>query len=392
MMWAVLHIQLKRNLRKSLLQGQPWIYRQAIIEPENRVTNSQLCKLKDSKGDFVGWGYYSPGHPIAVRMLSFQKKPPSTVFFQARWQQALTLRTPLLDGLDTNAFRLFNGEGDLLPGLICDIYDTVAVLQFDGPSAKEFWLTEDLINWLSERPFIETIFYKPRHDSSDPPQYWPEAKDLTSWIVRENKGLYEVDLLKGQKTGFFLDQRDNRHHVKQISKDKTVLNLFSFSGGFSIAAGLGGAKSVVSVDRDQGAIHLCQKNWDLNELPSSSHAGYSEDVFDFLNRHEDKYDIVICDPPSFAKAEKHKESAMTKYIETFSMALKRTQPGGRLLLSSCSSHIHFSDFQSIVDSTLSNCRTTAQILRVSGQGVDHPFPHSFHEFRYLKFYDLQLSL
>jgi 23S rRNA (cytosine1962-C5)-methyltransferase len=365
---------LKRNLRKSLLQGNPWIYKNNLSLPKEAIP------------EFVAWGIFSKEGPLTFRLLSLDKNPPQEKYFEETLSKALDLRSKIISS-NTTAYRLINGEGDFMPGLICDVYGDVAVLQFDGPSMYEFWDQDFLSSWILKNLKLKTIYFKPRHDSQLKPKTWGEP--LTSNIVqcKENGLEFLVDIVEGQKTGFFLDQRDNRKYLSHIAKDQTVLNLFSYSGGFSVHAGSNFAKSVTSVDIAQGALDLSQKIWSLNKF-STEHKTICADVFEYLNSDSQKFDIVICDPPSLAKSESQKELAMNKYIEVFSLAAKKVKSGGHLVLSSCSSHIHFDDFEIIVNEALSKARKRGQTLRLSGQGADHPYPQACAHLRYLKFIDL----
>jgi 23S rRNA (cytosine1962-C5)-methyltransferase len=200
-----------------------------------------------------------------------------------------------------------------------------------------------------------------------------------------------VNLEKGQKTGFFLDQRDNRDYIRQSSAGKTVLNLFSYTGGFSVYAGLGQAKKVASLDVSKGAIESSEEHWKMNGLDPSQHQGLCVDVFEYLNGEPEMWDHIIVDPPSMSHSEDQNAVAKAKYIELFAAAAKRVRKGGELSLSSCSSHITHEDFFEITNECLSMARRTGQILRVGAQGADHPFPHACHEFRYLKFVHLILD-
>lgn len=397
---AIPNLILKRNLRKNLMQGQPWIYKDNLQIPKD-ATKTSLCKIKDPKNEMIGWGIYSPQSPLAVRVLSLDKAPPTPKLYESRLKKAFYLRQNIFRSGNinpqprhkeepagsTNAYRLINGEGDFLPGIICDIYNTVAVLQFDGQNMYEFWDQEWFAKWLLENTKCQTVYFKPRHDSKLKPQTW--GQDLESPFVEilENGCRFLVDIVEGQKTGFFLDQRDNRKYVGDIAKNQSVINLFSYSGGFSVYAGTNHAKKVVSVDIAQGALDLAQKIWTLNKI-DTPHETICADVFEFLNQSTEKFDIVICDPPSLAKSENQKDIAMNKYIEAFSLAARKVHSGGHLILSSCSSHISFNDFEIIVNETLSKARKRGQTLRISGQGADHPFPQACPHLRYLKFIDL----
>lgn len=385
---AIPNLALKRNLRKTLLQGNPWIYRDNLKVPSD-CDKTSLCRIKDLKNELVGWGIYSPNTPLAVRVLSLQTKPPNSAFYEKLLFAAKNLRSQIING-KTNAYRLLNGEGDLLPGLICDIYSDTAVLQFDGQSMFEFWDQDWLAQWLLDNTECKTVYFKPRHDSKQKPATW--GKPLSSNIIEifENGHTFLVDIVDGQKTGFFLDQRDNRNYVKSLSSNKNVMNLFSYSGGFSVYAGAGLAQRVTSVDISRGALDLAEKMWGLNSIVATQET-VCTDVFEYLEVSKEKFDIVICDPPSLAKSENQKELATNKYIETFSLAAKKVVGGGHLILSSCSSHISFNDFEMIASEAVSKARRRGQTLRISGQGADHPFPQACHHLRYLKFIDLVLN-
>jgi 23S rRNA (cytosine1962-C5)-methyltransferase len=291
----------------------------------------------------------------------------------------------------TNGYRLFNGEGDLLPGLVCDVYDSVAVLQFDGRGPGEFWDRKLIAPWILAHTGCRTVVEKVRGEKKLPLVHQGGDEFSGETVALENGAKFKVNIATGQKTGFFLDQRDNRQYVCTVSQGKSVLNLFSYSGGFSIYAGLGGARQVESLDIAAGAIALTNDNWELNGLPPSGHTGLEVDIFEFLKKESKTWDHVIVDPPSMSHSEAQKSAAMAKYIEIFAAAAKRVGRSGQLSLSSCSSHISFKDFFEIITDALSSARRTGQILRVSGQGADHPFPHACHELRYLKFVSLALD-
>ncbi len=386
---AKLKIKLTRNLRRSIMRGHPWVYREAITPPPGRVERAQLCQVTEAKGD-LGWAIYDPHGPLSLRILSTEKTPPTPAFFEKRFARALELRKSVRSN-ETNSFRLFNGEGDLLPGLVCDVYDRIAVVQFDGQGPGEFWDREHVAKWLLANLGCETVIEKNRRNSERATELISGKASATEVVIKENGVLFKVNLEKGQKTGFFLDQRDNRQYVRQSSGGKSVLNLFSYSGGFSVYAGLGGAKKVASLDVSQGAIALAEENWALNGLEPAKHEGLCVDVFEYLNGEAEKWDHIIVDPPSMSHSENQRETAKAKYVEVFAAAAKRVNGRGELSVSSCSSHITFDDFFEIIDESLSLARRTGQILRVSGQGPDHPFPHAGHELRYLKFVHIALD-
>ena len=386
---AIPSIQLHRNLRRTVLRGHPWIFRESIRSPL-KTSIAQLCQVLDSKNENLAWAIYDPHSPLCLRVLSLEKKPPSFDFFEKRFADALSLRG-LVINKQTDSFRLFNGEGDLLPGMICDIYGSVAVLQFDGQGPSEFWDKERIAKSLIQLGACKTVVEKFRRRSDGGTQLLAGKSCDNSLIATENSVQFKVDLQNGQKTGFFLDQRENRKYVQSVAKGRSVLNLFCYTGGFSIYAGLGGADRVGSLDVSQGAIDLAKENWALNGLGPEKHLPLCVDVFDYLKNNENNWDHVIVDPPSLGHSEDQKERAQMKYVELFSAAIKRVKSRGQLSLSSCSSHISFEDFFEIINEALSTVRRRGQILRVSGQGPDHPFPHGCHELRYLKFVHLVLN-
>lgn len=384
----MLKVKLAKDLRRNLMQGHPWVYRQAL-ESLSPVSESQMCQVLDKKGDFVAWGIYSPKSPLALRILSLDKSPPKFEDFEKRFQKAFQAREVVRR--TSNAYRLFNGEGDLLPGVVCDVYDQVAVLQFDGPEMSTFWNPGEIAQWLLKKANCKSVIEKPRASDNAPPNRWGEKVEGSVVTINENKALFKVNIVKGQKTGFFIDQRENRAYVREISKGKTVNNMFSYTGGFSVHAGLGQAKEVTSLDISQKALDNAEENWKLNNLPDGKHKILCADILDFFIGDAQHYDLVIVDPPSMASSEKDKEKAIRKYVDLFSGAARCVVAEGDLCLSSCSSHIQFEDFFDIIRQALSKARRRGRILRVSGQGADHPFPHACPELRYLKFVHLSLD-
>lgn len=404
---ARLKIKLTRNLRRSIMRGHPWVYREAIAAPGS-IDRAQLVQVLDAKGE-LGWAIYDPHGPLSLRILSTDKAPPTQGLFEARFQRALQIRQGLFnksitksvansiansnsDELTaTNAFRLFNGEGDRLPGMVCDIYDTVAVLQFDGQGPNEYWDAEMAAAWLLKNTDCKAVVEKTRRNTERTTNLISGSQINSEIEILENHVRFLVNLEKGQKTGFFLDQRENRNFIRQISANKSVLNLFSYTGGFSVYAGLGGARKVASLDVSKGAIAMAEENWRLNGLAKNQHVGLCVDVFEYLKGDSEMWDHIIVDPPSMSHSESQRELAKTKYVELFSAAAQRVSKSGELSLSSCSSHVTFEDFFDIIDEALSSARRTGQIIRVSGQGPDHPFPHTCRELRYLKFVHLSLD-
>ncbi|AFM11508.1 class I SAM-dependent rRNA methyltransferase [Turneriella parva] len=392
----MLKIKLTRNLRRSILRGHPWVYKEAIAQPP-KVESAQLVSVLDLKGEELGWAMYDPHGPLSLRMVSLEKKPPNAAFFEQQLLRAAQLRRDL-NLTDTTAYRLINGEGDLLPGLVCDIYGSTslttsgstAVVQFDGRGPSEFYNKDQIAGWISKATGVKSVVEKFRRNTEGGLSLLAGSPTASVIEVTENGVKFKVDIEHGQKTGFFLDQRDNRQYVRAISRGKSVLNLFSYTGGFSVYAGLGGATRVASLDVAEGAVRSAEANWALNGLPPGQHEGLAVDVFDYLTNATEKWDHVIVDPPSMGHSEEQKERAVKKYTDLFAASVKLVKTGGQLSLCSCSSHISFEDFFEIIREAMSQARRRGQILRVSGQGPDHPFLHSSHEQRYLKFVHLVL--
>ena len=385
-------IKLTRNLRRSILRGHPWVYKEAHAAV-NGVKKAELSQVLDQKGE-LAWALYDPHSPLSLRILSLEKSKPSKALFESRFKQAFELRSGVRS-VETTAYRLWNGEGDFLPGLVCDVYDQVAVIQYDGQGPSEFWPELGGPSWISDwilkNANCKSVVLKSRRKEEKNLELLGGKIFENDVIVKENGVLFKVDLEKGQKTGFFLDQRDNRNYLRQMTAGQTVLNLFSYTGGFSVYAGLGKARKVVSVDIAKNAIALSEENWRLNHLKAMDHFGFGVDVFDFLKNDRELWDQIIVDPPSMSHAKNQKDVAKAKYIELFAAAMKKVNPHGQIFLSSCSSHIHFDDFFEIISEALSLSRRRGQILRISGQGSDHPFPHACFELRYLKFAHLNLD-
>ena len=382
-------IILKRNLRRSVLRGHPWIYKEALQLAGSMVSKPILAELLDSKKKFLAWVIYDPYSVLAVRVISTEKRRPDSIHFSKVFDRAQNLRSSL-DFEKTNCYRLWNGEGDLLPGLVCDVYKDVAILQFDGRGPSEFWERSLMVNWLRSNLDLCAIVEKSRGDSKNKTvTLWGDFDEKPVKVI-ENGIQFVVDLVSGQKTGFFLDQRDNREYLRSRCEDKEVLNLFSYTGGFSVYAGVGGAKFVTSMDISQGALDLATESWHQNNLPRGRHKSEKQDIYQFLSESREKWDLIVVDPPSMAHSEKKRSIAIQKYTELFVQALKRVRDCGEICFSSCSSHVTFEDFHEIIVEALSQSRRTASYLKISGQGIDHPFPHACMEMRYLKFIHLQL--
>jgi 23S rRNA (cytosine1962-C5)-methyltransferase len=308
------------------------------------------------------------------------------VWSEIQWKKAIELRKNFRSSL-TNSFRLINGEGDGMPGLIIDIYDDTAVIKHDHPVVERFWNHQGIAQKLvQDFPFIKTVYHKRRNDE--------EVKGIEilgtlkeEVLFLENGSTFASNIRDAAKTGFFLDQRDNRKLIGQFSENKSVLNLFSYTGGFSVFAARGGASNVTSVDIAKAATLAANRNFEVNDL-KTKHEAIAEDAFVFIDeriKEKQKWDLVITDPPSFAPNQKAVETATEAYIKVFSQSLKLVNNQGLFAASSCSSHIGTDKFFDICREAFSKTRKRGTLVYFGGQPFDHPYPIAMEELRYLKF-------
>ncbi|MAF90016.1 MAG: class I SAM-dependent rRNA methyltransferase [Bdellovibrionota bacterium] len=378
---------LKKNLVKAIKQGEPWLYVDALeVNSEKAVALSHILYKKKT----VAWGIYDPNSPLRVRILSDQEKF-SFKEFEKSFRRLIKQKQDRNLSESTNTYRLVNGEGDFFPGLIIDIYANIAVLQFDGEGPYQFYDEQKISEILVEEKIAEACYFKARN-KHDAQSKWIIGQADSEVVVLENNMKILVDIKDGQKTGFFIDQKVNRDYLKSICKDKSVLNLFSYTGGFSVAAGQGGAKRVVSVDIAKPAIAFANKNWLLNGFAESKHQGLAVNVFDYLDDDDEKFDVVICDPPSFSSREEGKHKAVHSYIEVFTKAAKKLKPGGALVLSSCSSHIRYEEFFEIARESVSAARKKGKLVYMGSQAPCHSYPLAFLQMQYLKFLHIDMVL
>ncbi len=379
------HLVLKRDKVRDLQRGFPWIYADDLVE-RPQATAGSLAILKDRSRAILAKGLYDPGSSLSFRVCALGAQRLDDALIESRLASAARFRLGHFDRT-INAYRLINGEGDLLPGMVCDRYSDTAVLQFDGLGPAGFWNAQAIADWLLEQAGIQRVYLKSRVKTV--PSRFIRGHDVSPLVECQEHGVrFLVDVAHGQKTGFFLDQRENRHLIGQFSGGRTVLNLFGYTGGFSVYAGAHQAAQVTTVDSSQGAVEAATENWKLNRLPLQDHEAVVSDVFDFLKNARASrrlWDLVIVDPPSFASSAKSIDAARTSYQRLFSAAAQVVAPGGCLAASSCSSRIGPSDFLDIVRDAIAQARCRARVLYVAGQPVDHPFPLACREMQYLKF-------
>lgn len=382
-----IHLTLKHDLRWALQSGFPWIYAPAVsIPPSARCGDFAL--LKDAEGTILAKGFCDPQSHIAFRVLTVERPAFTNDTVRERLQEARVLRTAIIPP-DTTAFRLVNGEGDRLPGLVIDLYGSTAVIKTDGAGPAAFWNAPALADWLHTEHAIETVYLRTRDshrsEGARPILGSPRSPEVE---VIEYGHRFIVNVETGQKTGFFLDQRDNRHRIGKLAANRRMLNLFGYTGGFSIYAGRGGARHVDTVDSAAPAIDLAERNWRLNNLPPTAHHGRVADVFTFLeearqSRHS--WDLIVVDPPSFVHQSSQVDTALATYERLFTAATAVAAPRAIIAYASCSSKITLPAFETTIRNSLSTARRRARTLGIYGQPEDHPFPMACEDLRYLRF-------
>lgn len=384
-----LKLTLSRDITKHIKRGNPWVFSD-VLQERPKAKSGTLAHLYSGKNEFLGTGFYCDKINLAFRMVALEEKKILPGAIKARMERSLAGKRHLYVPGQQDSFRLFNGEGDWLPGLVCDIYASVAVIKLDGEAANGFWRPQEIADWLMNSGLpLKSVYLKRRNNEEEKGQLLVDGGvDLTKVRFHENGALFETHLIDAAKTGFFLDQRDNRELVGQMAQGKTLLNLFGYTGGFSLFAGLGGATHTTTVDIAPAAIAAANHNWAINQLPAEKHTGVTADAFAWLKEQsklKNQWDFVITDPPSFAPNAKAVESAKNAYIEVFIDSLKLVKPGGLFAASSCSGHISFELFIELCQEAISKTRRRGRVLVARGQPEDHPWPLALEEMRYLKF-------
>lgn len=382
-------IILKPGKEESLLRHHPWVFSGAIARmPENLDEGDYVC-VKASDGRILGVGHYQIGS-ITVRILEFGKDSIPEDFFFTRLNNAAELRRTLnLIRPDNDCFRLVHGEGDFLPGLVVDIYGDTAVMQAHSPGMH--FERNRIAEALTRLPGINirNVYYKSETTLPFKARLDPHNDYLIGGfdgnIATENGLMFNIDWLKGQKTGFFVDQRENRSLLEKFAKDKTVLNMFCYTGGFSVYAMRGGAKSVDSVDSSAKAAALTDANIALNFPQDNRHTTHAVDAFKFLaDMPEDKYDLIVLDPPAFAKHRSALKNGLIGYRKLNAKAFEKIKPGGILFTFSCSQVVTREAFRLAVFSAAAKSGRKVRVLHQLTQPADHPFDISHPEGEYLK--------
>ena len=384
-------IFLKPKKEDSLLRFHPWVFSGAIASIKGKPEEGDLVEVYSTDNKFLGVGHYQIGS-IAVRILSFKPATIDKAFWIEKIRIAYDLRRilRLAEVADNNTYRLIHGEGDQLPGLIIDVFDTTAVIQ--AHSVGMHYARKMIADALKEvvGNTLHNIYYKSegtlpyKAALGNENEYLLGGDTNKENIAIENGLRFYVDWIKGQKTGFYIDQRDNRILLEKYASNRSILNTFCYTGGFSVYAMRGGAKVVHSVDSSSKAIALAQKNIELNFPNDQRHQAFSEDAFNYLGKIRDQYDLIILDPPAFAKHKNVIRNALIGYRKLNAIAIEQIRPGGIIFTFSCSQVISKNDFRLAVFSAAAQSGRPVRILHQMTQPADHPVNIYHPEGEYLK--------
>ena len=382
-------VYLRKGKEESLLRFHPWVFSGAIASLDEGIQEGEIVKVITSKGNCIAIGHYQIGS-IAVRVLTFKDVNIDDDFWCSRLKSAIDMRVKLgiADNPQNNTYRLVHGEGDNLPGLVIDVYGRTAVMQAHSVGMHVFRkeIARALVLVMGER--IANVYYKSETTLPFKAELGQEngflyggSEDNTAI---ENGLKFHVDWLKGQKTGFFVDQRENRSLLESYSKDKKVLNMFCYTGGFSFYAMRGGAKLVHSVDSSAKAIELTKRNVELNFPNDTRHEAFCEDAFKYLDKAGGDYDLVILDPPAFAKHRAALRNALKGYTRLNVKAFEKMKSGGILFTFSCSQVVTKDNFRNAVFTAAAMAGRKVRILHQLHQPADHPINIYHPEGEYLK--------
>lgn len=382
-------IQLKKGKEESLKRFHPWIFSGAILRMDEGIEEGELVKVVTFHREFIAIGHYQIGS-IAVRILSFRDITIDQEFWKSRLKAALNMRIAIgiADNPTNNTYRLVHGEGDLLPGLIIDCYGKTAVMQAHsvGMHVERLPICEALRSVMGSR--IEHVFYKSETTLPFKAELGQQDGFLYGGsddnVAIENGLKFHVDWLKGQKTGFFVDQRENRTLLEKYAQNRSVLNMFCYTGGFSVYAMRGGAKLVHSVDSSAKAVELTNANIELNFPSDARHAAFCDDAFKYLDAHDAQYDLVVLDPPAFAKHRAALRNALKGYTRLNVKGFERIKPGGILFTFSCSQVVTKENFRNAVFTAAAQAKRKVRILHQLHQPADHPINIYHPEGEYLK--------
>lgn len=381
-------IKLRNGKDQSLKRFHPWIFSGAIARMDDGIAEGDIVRVVDSKEEFLATGHYQIGS-IAVRVLSFTDIEINDSFWFSRLDKALQARRVCnIIRPDNNTYRLVHGEGDRLPGLIIDIYDNAAIIQAHsvGMHMQRKDIARQLRTLYGDK--LTCIYYKSettlpyKADLSEESGFlYGKASDV---VATENGLKFYIDWLKGQKTGFFIDQRDNRSLIEKYSQGKKVLNMFCYTGGFSVYALRGGASVVHSVDSSERAIEMTNRNIALNFPDATNHEAYATDAFSYLRDMDNSYDLIVLDPPAFAKHKDALRNALKGYTRLNAKAMQKIKPGGILFTFSCSQAVNKDQFRLAVFTAAAQSHRFVRVLHQLHQPTDHPINIYHPEGEYLK--------
>lgn len=381
-------IKLRNGKDQSLKRFHPWIFSGAIARMDDGIAEGDIVRVVDTKEEFLAIGHYQIGS-IAVRVLSFTDIEINDSFWFSRLDKALQARRACnIIRPDNNTYRLVHGEGDRLPGLIIDIYDNAAIIQAHsvGMHMQRKDIARQLRTLYGDK--LTCIYYKSettlpyKADLSEESGFlYGKASDV---VATENGLKFYIDWLKGQKTGFFIDQRDNRSLIEKYSQGKKVLNMFCYTGGFSVYALRGGASMVHSVDSSERAIEMTNRNIALNFPDAANHEAYATDAFSYLRDMDNSYNLIVLDPPAFAKHKDALRNALKGYTRLNAKAMQKIKPGGILFTFSCSQAVSKDQFRLAVFTAAAQSHRFVRVLHQLHQPTDHPINIYHPEGEYLK--------
>jgi 23S rRNA (cytosine1962-C5)-methyltransferase len=383
----VITVTLKPGREGPVVAGHPWIFSGAIAKIAGEGPAGSLAEVVTADGSVVGIGYLNPRCSISVRMLSRRPEETEADFVDRRLAAALALRRAVLPP-STTAYRLVNGEGDFLPGLIIDVYGPFIVCQSltAGADLLKPLVIDGLVRLLSPQGIYEKSEGGVRQEeglvNSAGVLWGEEPPPLVE--IQENGCQFLVNVRGGQKTGFFLDQRDNRALVGTRAQGKRILNGFAYTGGFGLAAAKNGAEQVVSVDSSAAALRLARKNWQLNQLLEARGEFVQADMFAYLRETTEPFELIVLDPPPFIRRRQDHHVGITGYKEINLQALRLLAPGGQLFTFSCSQHLSAADFYQTVLFAAADARRNVRVLKHLGAAADHPVNLAHPEGMYLK--------
>lgn len=383
----------KREKVGPILGRHPWVFSKALVYIPEGLKAGEPVKLIDERGKFLATGYFNSYSQISVRVWGYsEEEKVDKTFFKRRISQALAVRKNFVEKDDTDSYRVVNSEGDLLPGLVVDKYADYLVVQFHT-KGMDFWrnlIVEALVDVLKPRGIYErSDIYGNQTDKPEEKVgvVYGEVPELIR--IKENGLLFLVDVKRGQKTGFFLDQRDKRKAFAKYTRGADVLNVFSYTGGFSVYALSGGAKSVINIDTSNDALELAKENVKLNGFSLKKVTNIKGDAKKLLMENLGRFDAIVLDPPAFIKDRRKKERGVSGYKFVNRKAMEIIKDGGILVTCSCSYHLSLQEFRFLLSEVAQNARCSFKILETYTHGIDHPLTLPFIEGEYLKCFFLQ---